>query len=78
MIQLVKKKRLNEIKPVAFRQIGFVEEKNKTEKKQSSAHQTSKNNEASLKIDAQILEEKKSWSFFKCYTNWKTKRSRST
>ena len=54
-----KKKRLNEIKPVAFRQIGFVEEKNKTEKKQSSAHQTSKNNEASLKIDAQILEEKK-------------------
>jgi DNA polymerase III subunit gamma/tau len=54
-----KKKRLNEIKPVAFRQIGFIEEKNKTEKKQTAAHLTSKNNEASLKIDSQILEEKK-------------------
>lgn len=54
-----KKKRLNEIKPVAFRQLGFIEEKNKPEKKQASAHLDPKNNEASLKIDSRILEEKK-------------------
>jgi len=59
MMQLVKKKRLNEIKPVAFRQLGFVEEKNKPEKKQASTHIASTNNEASLKIDSHILEEKK-------------------
>lgn len=59
MMQLVKKKRLNEIKPVAFRQLGYVEEKSKPEKKLTSDPLASKNNEASLKIDSRILEEKK-------------------
>ena len=55
---VVKKKRLDEIKPVAFKQIGFKELK--TSKPITTKEKTSpKKIEASLKIDSSVIEEKK-------------------
>ncbi len=54
-----KKKRLEEIKPIAFKQIGFIEEKAKSDKNISQQTISEKPHQAILKIDTQILDEKK-------------------
>jgi DNA polymerase-3 subunit gamma/tau len=57
---VAKKKRLDEVKPVAFKQIGFVEIKDKKIKAPETSSPLPKKQEAILKIDASIIEEKKS------------------
>ena len=54
-----KKKRLDEIKSVAFKQIGYVEQKNPPQKTPPAPKSTSEKIEASLKIDTAFLQEKK-------------------
>ncbi|NBO49268.1 MAG: DNA polymerase III subunit gamma/tau [Chitinophagia bacterium] len=54
-----KKKRLDEIKSVAFKQIGYVEQKNPPQKTPPAPKSTSEKIEASLKIDTALLREKK-------------------
>jgi len=54
-----KKKRLDEIKSVAFKQIGYFEQKNPTQKTPPAPKPTSEKIEASLKIDTAFLQEKK-------------------
>lgn len=53
-----KKKRLDEIKSVSFRNIGIVAEKKNDVKNQSTPKLASKNNEARLKVDTQYFAEK--------------------